>query len=141
MARKALRADDVKAMRWVVPRRGSGTRAILEAALAALGTRTERPRRRAELPSNEAVQQRASKPAPAPTALSRLVVQDAIAAGALAALNFKLPKRLSLGVAAQGPPPTRAERALLALIDDHAAGRPPHASAEASRAPLRIRPA
>lgn len=45
-------------------------------------------------------------------------VQDAIAAGALVALNFKLPKRRFLALQHKDRAPTRAERALLALVDD-----------------------
>ena len=113
--KKPLRADDVKAMRWVVRERGSGTRAILATALAALGLTLGDLDIALELPSNEAVQSAVEAGAGA-TALSRLVVQDAIAAGALTALNFKLPKREFLALRHKDRTPSQAERALLALI-------------------------
>ncbi|HEY6028211.1 MAG TPA: LysR substrate-binding domain-containing protein [Pseudolabrys sp.] len=116
-ARKALRADDLKAMRWVFRERGSGTRAILDAALADLGIAASELDVVLELPSNEAVRNAVEAGAGA-AALSRLVVQDAIAAGALVALNFKLPKRRFLALQHKDRAPTRAERALLALVDD-----------------------
>ena len=127
--RKTLRADDLKAMRWVFRERGSGTRAILDAALADLGIALGEIDVVLELPSNEAVRNAAEAGAGA-AALSRLVVQDAIAAGALVALNFKLPKRQFLALQHKDRAPTRAERALLALVDDKA---PPGARRPRSR--------
>jgi DNA-binding transcriptional LysR family regulator len=102
-------------MRWVVRERGSGTRAILETALAALGLTLGDVDVALELPSNEAVQSAVEAGAGA-TALSRLVVQDAIAAGALTTLNFKLPKRQFSALRHKDRAPSQAERALLALI-------------------------
>jgi len=118
-AKKPLRADDVKAMRWVVRERGSGTRAILETAIATLGLTLGDLDVTLELPSNEAVQSAVEAGAGA-TVLSRLVVQDAIAAGTLTALNLKLPKRDFLALRHKDRTPSRAERALLALIDGSA---------------------
>ena len=118
-AKKPLRADDVKAMRWVVRERGSGTRAILETAIATLGLTLGDLDVTLELPSNEAVQGAVEAGAGA-TVLSRLVVQDAIAAGTLTALNLKLPKRDFLALRHKDRTPSRAERALLALIDGSA---------------------
>jgi DNA-binding transcriptional LysR family regulator len=115
IARKPLRADDVKAMRWVVRERGSGTRAILGTALASLGLALGELDVALELPSNEAVQSAVEAGAGA-TALSRLVVQDAIAAGALTVLNFRLPKRAFSALRHKDRTPSQAERALLALI-------------------------
>jgi DNA-binding transcriptional LysR family regulator len=115
-ARKPLRADDLKAMRWVVRERGSGTRAILETALAQLGLTFADLYVALELPSNEAVQS-AVEAGAGVTALSRLVVQDAIAAGALTALNFKLPRRDFSALRHKDRTPSQAERALLALIE------------------------
>lgn len=111
-----LRAGDVKAMRWVVRERGSGTRAILETALAALGLTLGELDVALELPSNEAVQSAVEAGAGA-TVLSRLVVQDAIAAGALTALTFKLPARQFSALRHKDRTPSQAERALLALTD------------------------
>jgi DNA-binding transcriptional LysR family regulator len=115
-AKTPLRADDLKALHWVVRERGSGTRAILEAALADLGVTMNELDIALELPSNEAARSAVEAGAGA-TALSRLVVQDAISAGALTALNFTLPKRCFLALRHKDRSPTQAERALLALID------------------------
>lgn len=111
-----LRAEDLKALRWVVRERGSGTRAILEAALADSGLDLAALDIALELPSNEAVRSAVEAGAGA-TALSRLVVQDAIAAGALAALDFPLPKRRFTALRHKERAPTQAGLALLALID------------------------
>ena len=123
-AKKLLRADELRAMRWVVRERGSGTRAILETALAAHGLAVSDLDVALELPSNEAVQSAVEAGAGA-TALSRLVVQDAIAAGALTVLNFRLPKRAFSALRHKDRTPSQAERALVALIDGVAVPRRP----------------
>jgi DNA-binding transcriptional LysR family regulator len=123
VTKKTLRGDDLKAMRWVFRERGSGTRAILELALADLGIAVSELDIALELPSNEAVQNAVEAGAGA-AVLSRLVVQDAIAAGALTALNFKLPKRQFMALRHNDRAPTQGERALMALIDG---GTPPSA--------------
>ena len=123
-AKKLLRADELRAMRWVVRERGSGTRAILETALAAHGLAVSDLDVALELPSNEAVQSAVEAGAGA-TALSRLVVQDAIAAGALTVLNFRLPKRAFSALRHKDRTPSQAERALVALIDGAAVPRRP----------------
>lgn len=111
-----LRAEDLKELRWVVREPGSGTRAILETALADSGLDLAALDIALELPSNEAVRSAVEAGAGA-TALSRLVVQDAIAAGALAALDFPLPKRRFAALRHKERAPTQAALALLALID------------------------
>ena len=89
--RPAPKRDFLRA-RWVLREHGSGTRAILEQALGALGIDRTELDVVLELPSNEAV--RAAVQAGAGvTAMSRLVVANALAAGALSAVDVELPKR------------------------------------------------
>jgi DNA-binding transcriptional LysR family regulator len=121
--RRPLHADGLKALRWVMRERGSGTRAILEAAFAGCGLAPGDIDVALELPSNEAVRSAVEAGAGA-TALSRLVVQDAIAAGALAALDFKLPKRRFVALRHKERAPTQAARALLSLCEEAAPRRP-----------------
>ncbi len=116
--RSGLRASELKSLRWVVRERGSGTRALLEAALAHLGIAMNELQIVLELPSNEAVRSAVEAGCGA-AALSRLVVQDAIAAGTLAALNLTLPTRSFLALRHKDRSPTPAERALLATIESH----------------------
>jgi DNA-binding transcriptional LysR family regulator len=117
IGKQPLHADNLRALRWVMRERGSGTRAILETELAGCGLAAGDLDIALELPSNEAVRSAVEAGAGA-TALSRLVVQDAIAAGTVAALNFKLPKRRFFALRHKDRTPTQAERALLALLDE-----------------------
>jgi DNA-binding transcriptional LysR family regulator len=114
--KRPLHADDLKALRWVMRERGSGTRAILETELAGCGLALGELDVALELPSNESVRSAVEAGAGA-TALSRLVVRDALAAGALVALNFRLPKRRFFALRHKDRAPTQAARALLSLID------------------------
>lgn len=84
--------DALVAVRWVLREQGSGTRAVLEAALAALGVRRGQLDIAFALPSNESV--RAAVEAGAGvTVISRLVVADALNAGQLAAAALALSPR------------------------------------------------
>jgi DNA-binding transcriptional LysR family regulator len=77
---------------WVLREPGSGTRAIFEAALPALGVDKASLDIVLELPSNESV--RAAVQAGAGvTAMSRLVVANALAAGTLRSVKIALPPR------------------------------------------------
>jgi len=114
--KRPLDAGELGALRWVMRERGSGTRAILETALMDAGVPPGELDIALELPSNEAVRSAVEAGAGA-TALSRLVVRDALAAGALVALNFKLPARRFVALRHKDRTPTQAERALIALID------------------------
>ena len=92
-ARKAPASPgDFRAVRWICRERGSGTRAILEAALPALGIDREDLTIGLELPSNEAVCT-AVEAGAGVTIISRLVVARALAAGLLVAIAVDLPKR------------------------------------------------
>lgn len=120
--RKPLRREDIRSLHWVFRERGSGTRSIFETALARAGIAAGELHIALELPSNEAVRSAVEAGAGA-AALSRLVVKDAIAAGALVALNFELPKRQFLALLHKDRTPTQAVRALLALVDAPLTGK------------------
>jgi DNA-binding transcriptional LysR family regulator len=127
--RAPLRAADLQAMRWVFRERGSATRSIFEGALKRLGLEPSSLDIILELPSNEAVRAAVEHGAGA-AALSRLAVADALASGALVALNVALPKRQFYSLRHRERWVSQAERELLAM----AAGKP-------SAAPRRNRPA
>jgi DNA-binding transcriptional LysR family regulator len=119
-AKRPLNADDLRALRWVMRERGSGTRAILEAGLTGVGLALGELDMALELPSNEAVRS-AVEAGAGVAALSRFVVRDAIAAGALVALNFKLPNRRFFALCHRDRGPTAAARALMGVAVDHSA--------------------
>lgn len=127
--KQPLRAVDLKEMRWVFRERGSATRSIFEDALAALGLDPATLDIVLELPSNEAVRAAVEHGAGA-AALSKLAVTDALASGALTALNLPLPKRQFYAVRHRERWVSQAERELLAM-----------AAEKTSPTPLRKRPA
>jgi transcriptional regulator, LysR family len=104
-------------MRWVFRERGSATRSIFEDALTALGLDPATLDVVLELPSNEAVRAAVEHGAGA-AALSKLAVSDALASGALTALNFPLPKRQFYAVRHRERWVSQAERELLAMASD-----------------------
>lgn len=89
---KPRTANDFGSARWVCRERGSGTRAVLEAALPSLGLRGEQIDIALELPSNEAVCA-AVEAGAGVTVISRLVVERALTAGSLVAVDVDLPGR------------------------------------------------
>ena len=92
-ARRAPRsAKEIKAGPWVLREPGSGTRAIFEAALPRLGLAPADLAVALEVPSNEAVRA-AVEAGSGVTAISRLVVANAIKAGTLVAVKLALPRR------------------------------------------------
>ena len=123
--RTALRAADLKNMRWVFRERGSATRSIFEDALAAIGVDPDSLDIILELPSNEAVRAAVEHGAGA-AALSRLAVADALAAGALTALKFDLPLRQFYAVRHRERWVSQAERELLAMAAEKAIPTPLH---------------
>lgn len=127
--KQPLRAVDLKEMRWVFRERGSATRSIFEDTLAAIGLDPATLDVVLELPSNEAVRAAVEHGAGA-AALSKLAVNDALASGALTALNFTLPKRQFYAVRHRERWISQAERELLAM-----------AAEKTSATPLRKRPA
>jgi DNA-binding transcriptional LysR family regulator len=92
-ARRAPRsAKEIKAGPWVLREPGSGTRAIFEAALPGLGLAPADLAVALEVPSNEAVRA-AVEAGSGVTAISRLVVANALKAGTLVAVRLALPRR------------------------------------------------
>ncbi|WP_319824295.1 LysR family transcriptional regulator [Thalassovita sp.] len=85
-------ADDLRAGPWVIREEGSGTRAILEATLAAHGLRIQDVAVALELPSNEAVKAAVEAGAGA-TILSSLVLGAAFESGAAVRIPFDLAPR------------------------------------------------
>lgn len=90
--RRPIPRKDFCAARWVFRERGSGTRAIFEHALPALGVKPSDLNIALELPSNEAVRAAVEAGAGA-TVISRLVAQASLKAGTLVAIEIELPKR------------------------------------------------
>lgn len=86
------RLDGLGSESWILRERGSGTRSIFEAALPAFGLTPDALNVVLELPSNEAVRS-AVEAGAGVTVLSRLVVAQAIAAGALVDVPLAIPKR------------------------------------------------
>ncbi len=112
---QALKANDLRSLRWVFRERGSGTRAILEAALAERGIAVSTLDVALELPSNEAVRTAVEHGAGA-AALSHLAVLEAVHAGTLVTLKFDLPKRQFFALRHRERWISQAEREFFALI-------------------------
>ena len=107
-------AKTLAAWPWVFRERGSGTRAIFEAAVADAGLDSSALQVVLELPSNEAV--RAAVEAGAGVAaLSRLAVAKALKAGTLVAIPFALPKRRFYAVRHRARHASAAESAFMQL--------------------------
>lgn len=102
--------------RWVLREPGSGTRAMLEAALAAMGATIAAADVALELPSNEAVCAAVAAGAGV-TLMSRLAVTCAVRAGALALAPAVLPRRRFYALHHRDYSMTRAQQAFLALIE------------------------
>lgn len=83
---------DFAAARWICREPGSGTRAVLEAALPALGMERSQLQIALELPSNEAVCA-AVEAGAGVTIFSRLVAERALKAGSLIPVTVDLPRR------------------------------------------------
>jgi DNA-binding transcriptional LysR family regulator len=90
--RRAVAPRDLKATRWVLRERGSGTRAIFEDALAKFGLAAADLDVALELPSNEAVRSAVAAGAGA-TVISKLVAAALLKTKALVALDLPLEKR------------------------------------------------
>jgi DNA-binding transcriptional LysR family regulator len=83
---------DVRAVRWIVRERGSGTREVLETFVASHEVPFDELQVFLVLPNNEAVRQAVEAGAGA-TIISERVVADAIAAGKLARVPVEIPGR------------------------------------------------
>jgi DNA-binding transcriptional LysR family regulator len=113
--RRPLARRELMAMRWVFRERGSGTRAIFEAALGELGISVGDLDIILELPSNEAVRAAVEDGAGA-AVLSKLAVAAAVAAGSLVALDLALPKRRFFAVRHKQRRMSQAERELHRIV-------------------------
>lgn len=90
--RKHLTSRDIIEGEWVLRESGSGTRSEFEAALVGKGVSLEALKVILELPTNEAVRA-AVEAGCGVTAISELVVEAALRAGTLVAMEFELPAR------------------------------------------------
>ncbi len=117
-------AREIKAGPWVLREPGSGTRAMFEAALPRLGLAPGDLQIALEVPSNEAVRA-AVEAGSGVTAISRLVVASAIAAGTLVPVKLALPRRHFFVLRHRERYTTKAAQALLDLVSGQTPG---HAS-------------
>ena len=108
-------AKEIAAGPWVLREPGSGTRAIFEAALPRLGLAPGELEVALEVPSNEAVRA-AVEAGTGVTAISRLVVANAIKAGTLAAVKLDLPRRHFFVLRHKERYATKAAQAFVELV-------------------------
>ena len=114
-AKRAPKRDEMKAASWVAREKGSGTRHVFETALAELGLAAGDINIVLELPSNEAVRGAVIAGAGA-TVMSRLVAENTLKSGALAALKVPLPPRSFFLLRHKERHVTQAERELENMI-------------------------
>lgn len=113
--KKRLTDQDLTAADWVLREPGSGTRSEFEAALAAKGMAPDALKVVLELPTNEAVRG-AVESGSGVTAMSELVVETALNAGLLVAMNYKLPARPFLVVRHRERYQSKAAQTFLAMV-------------------------
>ena len=101
---------------WILREPGSGTRSMFDAALGQLGIRFSDLTIKLQLPSNEAVRT-AVENGDSATAISNLVVASSLAAGTLHQVQIDMPKRPFFLVRHKERYVSRAEKALLDLIE------------------------
>jgi DNA-binding transcriptional LysR family regulator len=106
---------EIAAGPWVLREPGSGTRAIFEAALPRLGLDPGELEVALEVPSNEAVRA-AVEAGTGVTAISRLVVANALKAGTLAAVRLPLPRRHFFVLRHRERYTTKAAQAFVELV-------------------------
>jgi DNA-binding transcriptional LysR family regulator len=97
---------------WVLREKGSGTRAMFEAAIRKLGVKPSDLKVALELPSNEAIRA-AVEAGDCATAISNLVVDHSLAAGTLHRVRIELPKRSFFVLRHKERYQSHAEKALL----------------------------
>lgn len=123
-SRAPLTAEDLRSLPFVLREEGSGTRAILDKALAGLGLTPADLDVALVLPSNEAVRIAVAAGAGV-AALSKLVVRPLLKNGTLATLDFPLPKRRFFALRHAERTMTKAETAFYALLESEAAAPSP----------------
>jgi DNA-binding transcriptional LysR family regulator len=97
---------------WVLREKGSGTRAMFEAAIRKFGIKPSDLKVALELPSNEAIRA-AVEAGDCATAISNLVVDHSLAAGTLHRVRIELPKRSFFVLRHKERYQSHAEQALL----------------------------
>jgi DNA-binding transcriptional LysR family regulator len=97
---------------WVLREKGSGTRAMFEAAIRKFGIKPSDLKVALELPSNEAIRA-AVEAGDCATAISNLVVDHSLAAGTLHRVRIELPKRSFFVLRHKERYQSHAEKALL----------------------------
>jgi DNA-binding transcriptional LysR family regulator len=97
---------------WVLREKGSGTRAMFEAAIRKFGVKPSDLKVALELPSNEAIRA-AIEAGDCATAISNLVVDHSLAAGTLHRVRIELPKRSFFVLRHKERYQSHAEKALL----------------------------
>jgi DNA-binding transcriptional LysR family regulator len=97
---------------WVLREKGSGTRAMFEAAIRKFGVKPSDLKVTLELPSNEAIRA-AVEAGDCATAISNLVVDHSLAAGTLHRVRIELPKRSFFVLRHKERYQSHAEKALL----------------------------
>lgn len=115
VGRRQVRTEDLIRTDWVLREKGSGTRAILEAALADHGVDPGALRIVMELPSNEAVRAAVMASAAA-SVLSASVVAAGLEAGLLHSIRFPLPERDFCVLMHKERYLSRAAQAFLAIV-------------------------
>jgi DNA-binding transcriptional LysR family regulator len=92
VSRKHLTDQNIAESEWVLREPGSGTRSEFEAALASKHISPDALKVVLELPTNEAVRAAVEAGCGA-AAISELVVENSLRAGALVAMDYELPAR------------------------------------------------
>lgn len=108
-------ATQLKNAQWVVREQGSGTRHMLETALAKLGVAPDDITIALEMPSNESVRAAVVAGAGA-TIISRIVVANLLKSGALVELKIPMPRRRFFSLRRKETQVTRTEREFEKLI-------------------------
>jgi DNA-binding transcriptional LysR family regulator len=106
---------EIAAGPWVLREPGSGTRSIFEAALPKLGLAPGQLQLALEVPSNEAVRA-AVEAGTGVTAISRLVVANALKAGTLVGVKLDLPRRHFFVLQHRERYATKAAQAFVGLV-------------------------
>ena len=112
VGQRRIAAKSLTTTGWVLREKGSGTRAMFEAAVKKFGVKPSDLKVTLELPSNEAVRA-AVEAGDCATAISNLVVDHSLAAGTLHRVRIEMPKRSFFVVRHRERYQSHAEQALL----------------------------
>lgn len=114
-----ISSEDLVSTRWVLREPGSGTRAMLEDAIAAAGRSMSDLDVAMELPSNEAVRAAVEAGAGA-SVLSKLVADASLRAGSMVAIEFAMPIRRFMALRHTQRYATQATQTMLRLFQETA---------------------